>query len=91
MVLALTRLCPDLGGRELFANVCASVLPMAAVSALTYSSFSPPDLWEAVSVGGAALAGGTVGSLLLGRMNPKVLKLIFSAVMTVGGVIMLVR
>ena len=80
-----------LEGRVLFANVCAAVLPMAVVSALTYSSFAPPDLWLSLSVGAAALAGGAVGAALLGKLSTGTLKLIFSAVMIVGGAIMALR
>ena len=77
------------GRREVFANVTAAVLPMSVVSALIYSSFSPPDVWEAVSVSAAALAGGMLGALLLGKIEPRVLKKIFATVMTVSGGVML--
>ena len=90
MVLMLPLVCRDIDGGRLFANVCAAVLPISLASALTYSSFSPPDataIWVAV----AAVAGGAVGAFLLGKLKPTVLKLIFSAVMAVSGVVMLVR
>ena len=93
MVFGLLWLLRDrpLDGRILFANVCAAVLPMAVISALTYSSFSPPDPWLSLSVGASALVGGTVGAFLLGKLGTRVLKLIFAAVMTVGGVMMIFR
>lgn len=91
MVLALLPLCPELDEKMIFANVCASVLPLSAASAIAYSSFSPPDLWGAVTVGAAALAGGIAGGLLLGRIKPTALKLIFSAVMILSGGMMLIR
>lgn len=75
--------------RQIFSNVTAAVLPMAVVSALVYSSFSPPSLADAVSVAAASLAGGAVGALLLGKIRPDILKKIFAAVMIVSGGIML--
>ena len=89
MVLLLPRVCKELEGGRLFANVCAAILPISVVSAFTYSRFSPPDvtaIWVAVS----AVAGGAIGAVLLGRIKPRALKLIFSAVMAVSGVVMLV-
>lgn len=88
MVLLIPLLYPRLEGERLFANVCAAVLPLSVVSALTYSSFAPPDLGSALTVGVGALAGGAVGAILLGRLKPSVLKLIFSAMMAVSGAIM---
>ena len=90
LVLTLPFICGGLEGRGLFANVSAAILPISVASALTYSGFSPVDLSKAVVVGGAALIGGAMGAYLLGRLNPKVLKLIFSVVMAVSGVVMLV-
>jgi len=91
MVLGLTGLLRDLESKELFANVCASVLPVAVTSALTYSAFAPPDMGLAVTVGTSALAGGAVGALLLGRLGGRVVRIIFAAVMIVGGGIMVMR
>ena len=77
--------------REIFSNVTAAVLPMAVVSALIYSSFSPPSLADTVSVATASLAGGAVGALLLGKIKPEILKKIFAAVMIVSGAVVLIR
>ena len=77
--------------REIFSSVTAAVLPMAVVSALIYSSFSPPSLTDTVSVAAASLAGGAVGALLLGKIKPEVLKKIFAAVMIVSGAVMFMR
>ena len=75
--------------RGIFANVTAAILPMAIASALVYSSFSPPDMYDAVAVAAASLAGGGVGAFLLGRLDPDSLKRIFAVIMTVSGCIML--
>ena len=90
MVLTLPLVCRDIDTSRLFANVCAAVLPISLASAFTYSSFSPPDS-TAIWVGVAALGGGAVGAFLLGKLKPTALKLIFSAVMAVSGIVMLVR
>lgn len=76
-------------GREIFSNVTAAVLPMALASALIYSSYAPPSLADAVSVGAASLAGGIAGACLLGRISAEVLKKIFAAVMIISGGVML--
>lgn len=91
MVFALARYCRELEGERLFANVCASVLPMAVVSALTYSGFAPIDVGTAVTVGVSALLGGAAGALLLSRLDGRVLKIIFAIVMIVGGGVMILR
>lgn len=76
-------------GRAVFSNVTAAVLPMALTSALIYSSYSPPNISDAVSVGAASLAGGIIGALLLGRISVDALKKIFAAVMIISGGVML--
>lgn len=76
-------------GREIFSNVTAAVLPMALTSALIYSSYAPPSLADALSVGAASLAGGILGACLLGRISADMLKKIFAAVMIISGGIML--
>ena len=88
MVLLLPLLCRELEGERLFANVCAAILPLSVASALTYSTFAPPDLGAAVVIAVGALSGGAVGAVLLGRLKPTVLRLIFSAVMAVSGAVM---
>ena len=88
MVLMLSYLCRELEGERLFANVCAAILPVSVASALTYSSFSPPDVATAIWVGAGALVGVAVGASLLKRLKPRALKLIFSAVMAVSGAVM---
>ena len=93
MVFALLWLLrndpPD--GQVLFANVCCAVLPIAAVSALAYSSFAPIDLGLSAAIALSALAGGLLGALLLGKLGTKTLKIIFAAVMIVGGGIMALK
>ena len=76
--------------REIFSNVTAAVLPIALTSALVYSSVSPPKASDAVAVGAASLAGGIVGAMLLGKIDPRALKIIFAALMVISGILMIV-
>ena len=76
-------------GRAVFSNVTAAVLPMALTSALIYSSYSPPNIADAISVGAAGLAGGIIGACLLGKISADALKKIFAAVMIISGGVML--
>lgn len=87
LVLALPLICRELDGGRLFANVCATILPISLTSALIYWDHSAPDL-RALWVALAAVAGGAVGAFLLGKLKPTALKLIFSAVMAVSGAVM---
>ena len=76
--------------REIFSNVTAAVLPIALTSALIYSSVSPPKASDAIAVGAASLAGGIVGAILLGRIDPRALKIIFAVLMVISGILMIV-
>ena len=76
--------------REIFSNVTAAVLPIALTSALIYSSVSPPKASDAVAVGAASLAGGIAGAMLLGRIDPRALKIIFAVLMVISGILMIV-
>ncbi len=75
--------------REVFANVTAAVLPIAITSALIYSSLVPPKASDVVAVSSASLAGGIVGALILGKINPKALKIIFASLMIISGIMMI--
>ena len=75
--------------REVFANVTAIILPVSLASSLVYLNMSPPKLSDAVPVGVAALVGGAVGGLLLGRLNISALKRIFAILMLVSGLVMI--
>ena len=76
--------------REVFANVTASVLPIALTSAMIYSSLTPPDPADVLRVGISSLAGGVVGAILLGRIDPRALKTVFAVLMVVSGIMMIV-
>ena len=75
--------------RAIFANVTATVLPIALTSALIYSSVTPPALSDVIAVASASLAGGVVGALLLGKIGARMLKIIFAVIMIISGIIMI--
>lgn len=93
IVLALMWMLKDSldDGRAVFANAPAAILPIAVVSAITYSSFSPPDMGRVVMIALSALGGGILGAVLLGRLRTRVLKIIFASVMIISGGMMLFR
>ena len=74
--------------RLVYANVPVIMLPIALTSALIYRSHSHPDLGTVVAVGVSAFLGGLAGAGLLGKLDPRVISLIFGAVMIVSGLIM---
>lgn len=75
--------------REIFANVTAAVLPIAITSALIYSSVVPPRASDVIAVASASLAGGILGAFILGKINPKALKIIFASLMIISGIMMI--
>lgn len=75
--------------RSIFANVTAMVLPIASTSALVYASFVPPDPADVVAVASASLAGGLLGAFMLGKIDPRALKVLFAILMIISGIIML--
>ena len=75
--------------RRVFANVTAMILPISLASALVYLNLSPPELSSGIGIALAALVGGGVGALLLGRLKLKVIRVIFAILLLVSGGIMI--
>lgn len=77
--------------RDIYATALAVMLPISAVSAISYARLG---VWH--GEGAAvfilpAVAGGIAGALLLDRLNTGLLRLIFSAVAVYSGLTMLMR
>lgn len=75
-----------------FANAVATMLPISAVSLLLYFlkgyiSYSNSLL----SLFPSALIGGIIGAFLLSKLNLKVVKLIFSILVTISGAMMIFK
>lgn len=75
--------------RRVFANVTAIILPISLASALVYFGLSTPDAASAVGVGIAAVIGGAVGAILLGKLNIDALRTAFAILLIVSGAIMI--
>ena len=93
--LALRKLFPDRPERDRLTATLCTVLPSAALAAAIYAArrnvsltLAPSLLLSAVS---AALAGGLLGAALQTKLRGKTLRLLFSAMLTVGGGLLLFR
>lgn len=75
--------------RRVFANVTAMILPISLASSLVYFSLSPPELSSGIGIAVAALIGGGVGALLLGRLRLEVIRVIFAILLLISGGIMI--
>lgn len=76
--------------RDNFASVVAAVLPLCAVSAITYSSkggFSP-ELMARLII--PATLGGVIGAYLTDKLDTALLKNIFAVIVIVAGINMII-
>ena len=62
------------------------ILPITVVSMVVYLIKGYFEPVETVVVGAGVVVGGLLGALLLGKLKSKVIGLIFSALMFIGGV-----
>ena len=67
------------------------MLPVSAISAISYARLGVWDGEGAARFILPALAGGTAGAMLLDRLHAQLLRLIFSAVAAYSGIMMLVK
>lgn len=76
--------------RDVYATALAVMLPVSAVSALSYAGLG---VWD--GSGGIyilpALVGGVIGALLLDRLHTQLLRFIFSSVSAYSGIMMLLK
>ena len=87
----IVRSAAKLPPRDIYATALAVMLPISAVSAISYARLG---VWH--GEGAAvfilpAVAGGIAGALLLDRLHTGLLRLIFSAVAVYSGLTMLMR
>lgn len=92
LVRRAPKLLPEAsrGPRDVFATALFVMLPVSAVSALTYAlrgslSFSALGGVRWAVLAGSGIAGGAAGALLLDRADVRVLRLIFAAVTVWSG------
>ena len=74
-----------------YATAIASILPMSAVSLVSYWMGGSFDYKRALMYVIPGAAGGLLGALLLERISPLLLKRLFALLMIISGVIMIAR
>jgi uncharacterized membrane protein YfcA len=92
-VFVLGRLLRGNGidSRDLFANALASMLPVTAVSLVSYALQGTVTLRGAEVLIIPAILGGVGGAFLLDRLKVETVQRIFTLLMIFSGIIMLVR
>ena len=75
-----------------FANAVATMLPISFVSLVLYFSkgYIKPDI-SLASLLPSAIIGGILGAFLLTKLKLKIVKLIFSILITVSGLMMIFK
>ena len=61
------------------------ILPLCLVSAIIYIASGYFELTSGLAAGGGVVIGGVLGAVLLSKLNNKVIRIIFAAVMTLVG------
>ncbi len=75
--------------KKLFATCSAVILPVSAFCAVLYGVSGKVCLQTDVFQALSALAGGALGALLLSKLPTRIIGKIFSAMLFLGGVLML--
>ena len=86
IIFALTAMFPEQDERDRFATAVLSVLPMTAVSAILYVFRDGVEVSGSVHYYAAALFGGIFGAWVMTKISPKLLRLIFAALMIFAGI-----
>ena len=79
------------GVRDTFAATLAAIVPLTALSAFLYQSGNLPSMSEMSALILPAIAGGTIGGLLLGKIPTALLKKIFAVLVLYSGISMVFR
>lgn len=72
--------------KEAHATAIFIMLPISVVSAIFYSVFGANWNVSGVTVSLGVTAGGLIGAFLIGKINPKLLAVIFSLILLVTGI-----
>ena len=89
LVLVLSKTMGHEKTRDTFATVIAAVLPMSAVSAVSYAIQGNVPFIETAVYIIPAIGGGVIGALLLDKIEVRWLKIIFSGLVVYSGIRML--
>ena len=77
--------------RDIFANALASMLPVTAVSVISYAARGNIHLERAEVFVFPAILGGLLGAFLLDKLRFSAVKHLFSFIVIASGIAMLVR
>lgn len=77
--------------RDVYANALASMLPVTAVSAISYAARDVIRVDGALSYVFPAIAGGLLGALLLDRLPFTAIRRLFTLIIIFSGIVMLLR
>ncbi len=100
LVAALAALRPRGERRDCLADALIVSLPVTVVSAIIYliRALSAPSVASSlpsplsfITFFGAAVIGGFCGALILGKINARLLGVIFSVIVVCSGLLMIVR
>lgn len=86
VAVPLLMLAGKMGEKESHATAMAVILPLSVVSGAVYILSGQYDIQVGLPIGIAFVVASAVGSLVLKKIPDKVLGIIFSVLMIVGGV-----
>lgn len=88
---ALSKRNKNFSVRDCFAMTVASVLPVSAVSAVSYITSLKADISSAPIYLIPAVMGGLIGAAVTDRINADLLKIIFAILTVIAGINMIIR
>ena len=89
LIYALRAVYYGMGQRELFTLSLCTVFVLTLSSALFYGTEGRYIFADFLPFAFPAILGGTVGSLVLARINTSVLKKVFCGILIISGILML--
>lgn len=89
LIYALARLYPEKENREVFTLSLTTVFFLTLCSAVFYGAEGRYSVEDFLPYALPAAVGGAGGSFLLSRLNARVLKKVFSALLIISGILML--
>ncbi len=89
LIYALRAIYSEMGERELFTLSLCTVFFLTLSSALFYGAHGRYSLADFLPYALPAAIGGFIGSLVLARINTRLLKKVFCGILIVSGILML--
>lgn len=77
--------------KKAHATTIAIILPLSLVSSIIYAVSNNIDYLELLYVTLGVCAGGILGAFLLKKLNSKIVRIIFVAIMMFAGIMLIVR